>query len=54
MTLDEKTKEIAKRYGCDRSVFAVCWVEDAGGVCVCKTEARAELAKERAAHKGAE
>lgn len=42
--LDRKTHEVAKRYGCDRAVFTVCWGEhERGETCRCKEEARAEL-----------
>lgn len=44
--LERKTTEVAKRYGCDRAVFAVCWGElEKGLVCRCKEDARAELSR---------
>lgn len=42
--LERKTSEIAKRHGCDRAVFTVCWAEhDHGEICRCKEEAKLEL-----------
>jgi hypothetical protein len=44
--LERKTDEVAKRYGCDRAVFTVCWAEhEAKLLCECKEEARRELAR---------
>jgi hypothetical protein len=42
--LDAATRAVAKRHGCDRAVFSVCWGEvEHGLVCRCKEDARAEL-----------
>jgi hypothetical protein len=44
--LEKKTTEVARRHGCDRAVFTVCWGElERGEVCRCKEDARAELAE---------
>jgi hypothetical protein len=43
--LERKTDEIAKRLGCDRAVFTVCWAEtEAGLLCECKEEAKRQIA----------
>ena len=42
--VERKTTEIAKRHGCDRAVFTVCWAEyEHGEICRCKQDALCEL-----------
>jgi hypothetical protein len=42
--LERMTREIARKHGCDRAVFTVCWGEhERGETCRCKEEARSAL-----------
>lgn len=44
--LGRMTTEIARKKGCDRGFFTVCWGEyERGEVCRCKEEARAALSQ---------
>ena len=47
--IEARTHQIAKRHGCDRAVFTVCWAEhERGEKCRCKEDAITELAAETA------
>lgn len=42
--VERATTAVAKRHGCDRAVFTVCWAEHEGtGECRCKADAIKEL-----------
>lgn len=44
--LYERTTEVARRHGCDRGTFSVCWGEyERGATCQCREDAKAELAE---------
>jgi hypothetical protein len=42
--LYDRTTEVARRHGCDRGTFSVCWAEyERGETCKCREDAKAEL-----------